>query len=159
MLHPISWPSPISQIVRWLLATIANLSHLEYWLVSIFETTLPGPAEDMLRHRPVQTWGAWFETTSAMAVEGLRQLAWSAYSHPIDAVIVLWWLIEMRLLLATLWAWLAPTLGFRQPSRNRQHRSQRQAAARRMASGHAESRQKNATPPDAPASKPVRKRR
>ena len=71
MTPPIHMPPPIADFVRWLVACIANIVHLEHAAARAAEAPVPSNIETSLKTQPIQDWGDLAEVASAAATSGM----------------------------------------------------------------------------------------
>lgn len=99
---PIPGSSPITNFIRWLMASIANLVHLVDGAHSAAAAPLPEAVQHVPAPATMQVWGQIFQVQAELMTAAFRQVADAFVTRPwlstFELVAMIWLCIETVLL-------------------------------------------------------------
>ena len=97
---------PLLNGARWSIASVANITHLEYAVRAVLAAPLPVDLIGTPSVAAASNWGQLLAALVPVFAGGLWQLVTLACTHPQDAAVVVWWVWECHDLKKTMGSWL-----------------------------------------------------
>lgn len=95
---PVPPPSPILSVTRWVMATLANVAHLEGAAIVANHAPVPPSVTAALSAAPVTEYGQIGAALVKLILDLPLQLFTGVWHYPLGAMAVAWWCVESWLL-------------------------------------------------------------
>jgi hypothetical protein len=94
-MNPLQWPPPVRHFIRWIGATLANIAHFDHGTHVFLKTQLHPRIAEAWSGQDLTTWGEFLDFVAVVGLFGPIQLGQAAWSYPLAAAAVIWWVVEV----------------------------------------------------------------